>query len=264
MTKSRFNPWTWLWVTVATLYFFVPLWGTFDFSLRMKRGAITFLAYQKVFADPKFLQSFHYSATMGVITVIVSIMLFVPTTYWIHLKLPRLRPVVELLTLLPFIIPVIVLVFGLIRTFSRPPFRMTQTEFTTDILITAGYVILSMPFMFRAVDVGMRAIDVRTLTEAAQSLGAGWLRVLLSVILPNLRVAILSGSLITFATVVGELILADFLVRPALGPYMVVVGGGKAYEPAALGILSFGLTWICLGIIQLVSRGDVRLQPIGR
>ena len=138
MTKSRFNPWTWLWVTVATLYFFVPLWGTFDFSMRMKRGAFTFLAYEKVFADPKFLDSFRYSATMGVITVIVSIMLFVPTIYWIHLKVPRLRPMVELLTLLPFIIPVIVLVFGLIRTFSRPPFRMTQTEFTTDILITAG------------------------------------------------------------------------------------------------------------------------------
>lgn len=227
MTKSRFNPWTWLWVMVATLYLFLPLWGTFDFSLRMKRGAITFLAYQKVFADPKFLQSFRYSATMGVITVIVSIMLFVPTTYWIHLKLPRLRPVVELLTLLPFIIPVIVLVFGLIRTFSRPPFRMTQTEFTTDILITAGYVILSMPFMFWAVDVGMRAIDVRTLTEAAQSLGAGWLRVLLSVILPNLRVAILSGSLITFATVVGELILADFWCARRWGRTWWLLGAAR-------------------------------------
>jgi putative spermidine/putrescine transport system permease protein len=33
-----------------------------------------------------------------------------------------------------------------------------------------------------------------------------------------LRVAIISGSLITFATVMGELILASFLARPALGP----------------------------------------------
>lgn len=264
MKIKRFNPWAWFWAIAGILYFFVPLYGTLDFSLRMKKGEISLLAYQKVFADPKFLESFRYSATMGLITVIVSILLFVPTTYWIHLKLPRLRPVVEMLTLLPFIIPVIVLVFGLIRTFSRPPFLLTSTEFTTDILITAGYVILSMPYMFRAVDVGMRAIDVRTLTEAAQSLGANWLQVLFRIIFPNLRIAVLSGALITFATVVGELILADFLVRPALGPYMVLVGGNKAYEPAALGILSFGLTWICLGFIQFFSRGDSSQQLTGR
>jgi putative spermidine/putrescine transport system permease protein len=88
--------------------------------------------------------------------------------------------------------------------------------------------------------------------------------VLFRIIFPNLRLAILSGALITFATVVGELILADFLVRPALGPYMVLVGGNKAYEPAALGILSFGLTWICLGFIQFFSRGDSSQQLTGR
>jgi putative spermidine/putrescine transport system permease protein len=103
---------------------------------------------------------------------------------------------------------------------------------------------------------------VRTLTEAAQSLGANWLQVLLNVILPNLRIAILSGALICFATVIGELILGDFLVRPALGPYLVQVGRDKAYEPAALGIMSYALTWACLGLIQWVSRGDASQQTL--
>ena len=264
MNLKRINFWAIFWAVLGLAYFFVPLYGTLDFSLRIKKGEISLLAYQNVFSDPRFLQSFRYSATMGLITVIVSVLLFVPTTYWIHLKLPRLRPVVEMITLLPFIIPVIVFVFGLIRTFSRAPFSLTRTEFTTDILITAGYVILSMPYMFRAVDVGMRTIDVRTLTEAAQSLGANWFQVLFNIIFPNLRIAILSGSLITFATVVGELILADFLVRPALGPYMVNVNQTKLYEPAALGILGFALTWICLGLIQFFSRGTSSQQLIGR
>ena len=61
-------------------------------------------------------------------------------------------PLVEIVTILPFIIPVIVYVFGLIRTFSRPPLQ-SSTPFRTDILITAGYIILTMPFMFRAIDV---------------------------------------------------------------------------------------------------------------
>ena len=264
MKIPRYNFWALFWAILGMLYFFVPLFGTLDFSLRMQKGVLSFLAYQIVLSDPQFLESFRYSVTMGIITVVISIMIFLPTTYWIYLKLPQARPVVEIITILPFIIPVIVYVFGLIRTFSRPPFQLTLTPFKTDILITAGYVILCMPYMYRAIDVGMRSIDVRTLTEAAQSLGANWLQVLIGVIVPNLRIAILSGALICFATVIGELILGDFLVRPALGPYMVQVGASKAYEPAALSIISFTLTWLCLGILQLVSRGGTSQQLTGR
>jgi putative spermidine/putrescine transport system permease protein len=194
----------------------------------------------------------------------VSILIFLPTVYWMYIRLPKVRPVVEIITILPFIIPVIVYVFGLIRTFSKPPLQLTLTPFKTDILITAGYVVLSMPYMYRAIDAGMRAIDVRTLTEAGQSLGANWVQVMINIIIPNLRVAILSGALICFATVIGELILGDFLVRPALGPYMVQVGQDHAYEPAALSIISFALTWVCLGIFQLVSRGGSSQQLTGR
>ena len=262
MKTKRFNLWALFWAILAMLYFFLPMYGTLDFSLRMKKGIISLLAYQTVLADPQFLESFRYSAVMGVITVTLSVLLFVPTIYWIYLRLPNARPVLEVVTILPFIIPVIVYVFGLIRTFSGPPFELTLTPFKTDILITAGYIVLSMPFMFRAIDAGMRSIDVRSLTEAAQSLGSNWFQTLFNVIFPNLRVAILSGALICFATVIGELILGDFLVRPALGPYMVLVGRDKAYEPAALAIISYSLTWICLGLIQFFSRGGSTQQQI--
>jgi putative spermidine/putrescine transport system permease protein len=264
MRNKRIHVWAFFLAILAMLYFFVPLYGTFEFSLRMKKGVYSLLAYHVVLADPKFLASFRYSATMGLITVIVSVLLFVPTIYWVYLRLPKARPILEILTILPFIIPGIVYVFGLIRTFSRPPLQLTLTPFKTDILITTGYIVLSMPYMFRAIDVGMRSIDVRTLTEAAQSLGANWVQIIVHVIFPNLRIAILSGSLISFALVIGELILGDFLVRPALGPYMVEVGRDKAYEPAALAIISYALTWGCLGVLQLVNRGGNNRQLTGR
>jgi putative spermidine/putrescine transport system permease protein len=264
MKTKHINGWGIFWAILGMLYFFVPLYGTLEFSLRMIRGRLSFKAYEVVLSDPKFLESFRYSATMGVITVLISIAIFLPTIYWIHLKFPQIRPVIEIITILPFIIPVIVYVFGIIRTFSQPPLQMTLHPFTTDILMVAGYFVLSMPYMYRSIDVGMRSIDVRPLTEAAQSLGSNWLQILLNVIIPNLRIAILSGALICFATVIGELILGDFLVRPALGPYMVLVGRDKAYEPAALAILSYALTWICLGMIQFVSRGGTSQQLTGR
>ncbi|MDK2980767.1 MAG: putative spermidine/putrescine transport system permease protein [Chloroflexota bacterium] len=264
MNTTKKNSWAILWAILAMLYFFVPMLGTFIFSLRMKRGVLSLMAYQSVLADRHFLESFRYSATMGVITVTVSVLILLPTVYWVYVRAPWMRPVMDIITILPFVVPVIVLVFGLIRTFSGPPFQLTLTTFGTDVLMTAGYVIITMPYMYRAIDVGMRSVDVRTLTEAAQSLGSNWLQVLTRVILPNLRIAVLSGALICFATVMGELILGDFLVRPALGSYMAGVGRAKAYEPAALAIISYGLTWLCLGLIQRFSHGQQGQQLTGR
>jgi len=97
-------------------------------------------------------------------------------------------------------------------------------------------------------------MDLKVLTEAAQSLGAGWLSILFRVILPNLRTAILSATFLTFATVIGELTLAVLLAWPAFGPYMAHVGRDLAYEPAALAILSFIMTWGAIGLIQRLSR----------
>jgi len=264
MKTKKMNFWGLSWAIIALLYFFVPLYGTLDFSLRMQRGHLSLMAYKVVLSDPQFLDSFRYSATMGLITIVVSACIFLPTIYWMYLKAPQARPLVEIITILPFIIPVIVFTFGLIRTFSGPPFQLTATPFKTDILITVGYVIVSMPYMYRAIDVGMRSIDVRGLTEAAQSLGSSWFQILTKVIFPNLRVAVLNGALICFATVIGELILGDFLVRPALGPYMVQVGRDSAYQPAAMAMLSWGLTWVCLGVIQLFGRGNTSQEIFSR
>ncbi len=126
----------------------------------------------------------------------------------------------------------------------------------TDTLLVAGYVVLALPYMYRAVDTGLQAIDVRSLTEAAQSLGAGWGTILLQIIFPNLRVALISGAFLTLATVMGEFTIASFLVGiNAFGPYMSQVGQNKAYESASLAIISFLLTWASMGLIQLLSRG---------
>ncbi len=258
----KFPLWSWIWFIIGALYFLLPLYGTLDFSLRAKRGVISLLGYQRALTDSEFVRTFVFSNQMALLTIIVSVLLIVPTAYWVHLRLPRLRPVVEFITLLPFVIPAIILVFGLIKMFSSPitvfsiqifP-ALTNTAIGTNILLVSGYVVLSLPYMYRAVDNGLRAMDVLTLTEAAQSLGAGWPTILFRVIFPNLRTALLSGALLTFAIVVGELTLATFLGRPAFGPYLALLGQHRAYEPAALTIVSFALTWTAMGIIQFVTR----------
>lgn len=254
MKRSRLGPW--LAIAIGALYFLVPLIGTFEFSLRLRRGEYSFDAYRIVLADPQFQATFAYSTCLALAAIVVGVLLVVPTAYWIQLRLPRLRPIVEFITLLPLVIPAIVLVFGYLRIYnSSSPLPMTSSERATDVLLTFSYVTLALPYMYRAVDTGLRAIDVRTLTEAAESLGAGWPTILFRVIFPNVRVAVLSGAFLTFAIVIGEFTMASLLDRPAFGPYLQLIGANRAYEPSALAIIAFIVTWACMGLIQVFGRG---------
>ncbi|MBF8289459.1 MAG: transporter permease subunit [Chloroflexi bacterium] len=253
--------WSWAIFIAGFLYFFLPLLATFEFSLRAKPfGA----AYGNAMKDPRFLGSLGYSFAIGLLTIVISLAIIVPTAYWVRLKFPRIRPIVEFITLMPFVIPPVVLVFGLIRIYSQKPIQLTASDLGTNALLVGAYVVLSFPYMYRAVDTGLAAMDVRSLTEAAQSMGAGWLRILLTVIFPNLRVALLSGAFLTLAIVVGEYTIASFLARPAFGPYLSNVGQNKAYEPAALSLISFALTWAAMGLIAFAGRGaQTRVQVAG-
>jgi len=240
MKRSTLGPW--IAMTFGALYFIVPLIATFEFSLRMKRGEYTFEAYRVVLIDPRFQESFLYSTVLAVVTIVVGVLLVVP--------------LIEFITLLPLVIPAIVIVFGYIRIYnSSSILPLTDTAAGTNTLLAFGYVTLALPYMYRAVDNGLRAIDIRTLTEAAESLGARWPTILFKVIFPNIRVAILSGAFLTFAIVIGEFTFASLLNRPAFGPYLQLIGANRAYEPAALAIIAFVVTWACMGLIQVFGRG---------
>ena len=250
----------WLVLLLAILYFFLPLYATLNFSLKAKPA---FSAYTGALSDPQLFATLAYSFVVGVLTIFASLALIVPTAYWVQLKVPQARSAVEFVTLLPFVIPAIVLVFGLIRVYSHPPLPFTNTDLGSTFLLICGYVVLSLPYMFRAVDTGLRAIDIRSLTEAAQSMGAGWFTIIVRIILPNLRVALLSGAFLTLAIVLGEFTIASFLARPAFGPYLNVLSQSQAYEPAAVALISFGLTWLAMIAIAFIGRDTRTRVEIG-
>lgn len=237
------------------MIFVLPLFGMVEFSLSMRRGVLSFDAYASVLSDPSFRATFSYSVLMAFITIVFGVLIVVPTAYWVRLKMPGMRPVIEFITLLPLVIPAIVVVFGYIRLYNTSSWLpLTASDFGTNILLICGYSVLSLPYLYRAVDTGLRSIDVVTLTEAAQSLGASWITIFIRLILPNVLVAVLSGAFVTLAIVMGEFTMAALLNRPAFGPYLQLVGVNKAYEPAALAVIAFAITWACMGLIQLVTR----------
>jgi len=176
----------WIAVILGASYFVIPLIGTIEFSLRMRRGEYSLDAYESVFSDIQFRETFGYSMLMALFTIVFGMLLVVPTAYWVRLRLPQMRPVVEFITLLPLVIPAIVIVFGYLRMYNSSSYLpLTGSTTGTNALLVFSYITLSLPYMYRAVDTAMRAIDVRTLTEAAESLGARWTTIMFSAFSPT-------------------------------------------------------------------------------
>jgi putative spermidine/putrescine transport system permease protein len=247
-----------VWLFVAAAFFLIPLIATLLFSLRsvQTNKCCTGAAYSLIVHDNQFWQTIRVSFLLSLETIGISLLLFVPTVYWVHLKLPRLRPVLGFMALVPFVVPPIILVVGLLNLYKGSPAWFYDKPYG---FLATAYVILAFPYMFFSLDAGFRSIDVHTLTEASQSLGASWPTTLVRVILPNIRVAALAGSFLTLAIVMGEFTIASLSTFKTFPTYIQFVNETQPYEAAALSLLSFGIVWAAMLGLLFVGRG--RLRP---
>ena len=255
MTPRRFiSPSAVLWLLVGAAYFLIPLIATFLFSLKNDQTAkcCTMANYQGVFDDPEFWKTIRLSFVIAIETIVFTLVLLVPTVYWVHLKLPRMRPVIGFLALIPFVVAPIILVVGLLDLYRGSPSWFYAKPYG---FLAAAYVILAFPYMYFSLDTGFRAIDVHTLTEASQSLGASWPTTLLRVIVPNIKAAALGGSFLTLAIVMGEFTIASLAQFKTFPVHIQYVSQNKAYQAAALTLVAFGITWAAMLALLAVGRG---------
>lgn len=250
MKRGGLTPWDIFWLVVAALYFLLPLYGTVEFSLETGRGTYGFNAYNVILQDPAFKDSFLLSFKLALVTVLCSLILLVPTVYWVNLKLPRLRQVMDFIAVLPFVVPPVTLTVGILKVFQNVTWLISGPQ-----ILALAYVILALPFTYRSLDAGMRALDLHTLTDAAQSLGAGWLTILLRVILPNLGSAMLSAAFLTITLVMGEYTMSSLMLFNTFAVYMNQIGNETATPGAALAVISFALTWAAMLGILVLGRG---------
>lgn len=268
-----------LFLILVILYLVIPLMATLAFGLSNSKGGIGFSSYSGIFSDPDFGQTLLLSLELALASTVLTVILITPTVYWVQLRLPKARALMDFLALVPFAVPAIVMAFGLIEVYgtsnslinilslglvpllSNAPFNVVNTPQ----LLVCAYVIVSLPFVYRPIDNALRAINTRVLSEAAYSLGSGWWRTFLTVILPNILPGVISAALLTFSTVMGEFTLASLFGIYTFPIYLDVTGQNDAHKAASLAILSFILTLVCvLGIIFLVQRRPGGLQKSGQ
>jgi putative spermidine/putrescine transport system permease protein len=247
---------------IALLFFLIymlfPILATYIFSVatRWDRSVMpegyTLEWYRTAYSSAYFISSLRNSLVLSLASVLVSLLIVVPTVYWVHIRLPHGKPLLEVLMILPFGIPGVVLALALVQVFTFPP--LSRSPY----LLVGATVIFSMPFMYRSVSNSIQAINVRDLTEAAQSLGADMVSILRRVIIPNIFPGIMSGSLLVFATVFAEFTLAKLITGAGFKTFpllLVEYTRKNGSVAAALSVISFTIAWVVSLLILLMSRG---------
>ena len=211
--RRRLNMFRYAVFTVFGLFFLLPLLAMLRFSLEgAKLGTWSITAWKQIASYtnsgiPPLLSAVEITLELAVITSVVMLVLVVPTMIWVHLRVRWMARTIEFLCLLPLTIPAIVLVVGL-----GPIYNKIQHYNLSSLMLFWIYVILALPYAYRALAAGLNAIDVVTLSEAARSLGASWFTVIVRVIAPNMRQGILNAVLLSWATVFGEFTIAYLLL----------------------------------------------------
>ena len=211
--RKRLNLFRYVVFTIFGLFFLLPLLAMLRFSLEgAKLGTWSLTAWRQIASYqgsgiPPLLSAIEITLELAVITCVVTLVLLVPTMIWARLRVQWLARTIEFLCLLPLTIPAIVLVVGL-----GPIYNKIQHYSLSALMLFWIYVILALPYAYRALAAGLAAVDVTTLSEAARSLGASWFTVIVRVIVPNMRQGILNALLLTAALVLGEFTIAYLLL----------------------------------------------------
>ena len=256
----RVRVWRGAVLVVAALYFLAPLLASFVFTVNDPVRGFTLDAYVAIFSVDGFIPSLLLSLGLALATIVLVLLLTLPAMLAVRLGAPRLRPVLEVVCTLPLVVPPITFVAGISTVLRWGPDYLAATPFYQTmiaiqdpgfpVVLVLAYVVLALPFAYRALDAGLGAMDVRTLVEAARNCGASWPHLMFRVIVPNLRAGLAGASFLTLALVLGEYTVARLLGFQPFSVWIVKISGANAAESVAVSIFSLLLTWLLLLVLS--------------
>jgi putative spermidine/putrescine transport system permease protein len=254
--RGRPRIWRIVIFVIAGLFFLVPLAAAFKYSLQQDSGGYGFANYGQIVHNKDVRAPLVTSLKIAGISAAIVILLMLPTVVWVRLKKPRATAVMELVTLLPIVIPPVVLAAGLEQFQLNAPSWVIAHVFNDPLTgLTPFYVVLAMPFTYRAIDTGVRAIDLHTLVDASRNLGASWPSTLLRVVLPNVQTAVLGALFLTVALCLGEVVVATLLLYQTFPVEMIVLNHqAQAGVSVALSMITLVFTFLLLFLLSFLAQ----------
>ena len=234
--------WRWAILLLVGIYLLLPMVAMLDFSTRGAPGERSLESWQAIATSPGLIEAIVTSLQLAALSVLGVLVLLVPTMVWVHLQLPSLRRTLEVICLLPLTIPAIVLVVGIAPIYAQ----VTRFFGGSPLTLTFVYMVLVLPFAHRAIDASLRSVDIVTLSEASRTLGASWPRTLVGVIVPNIRVGIMSAAVISIALVLGEFTIASLLNFDTMQVVINLIGKRNAGVSVAVSLAALIFAFLLL------------------
>lgn len=239
---------------LAAIFFIGPLAAAFKYSIQQDKGGYGFANYG-VIKNHEIRSTLETSLEIAAISAAIVILLMLPTVVWVRLKKPKATTVMEFTTLLPIVIPPVVMAAGIQQYEVNAPSWMLKYIDHAQSGLIPFYVILAMPFTYRAIDTGVRAIDLHTLVDASRNLGASWPSTLLRVVLPNIQTAVLGALFLTMALCLGEVVIATLLLYNTFPVEMVVLyHQAQVGASVALSMITLGFTFLLLFSLSFLAQ----------
>ncbi|KKO55552.1 ABC transporter permease [Paenibacillus sp. DMB20] len=196
------------------LYLILPLAATFMYSIAdewhrtILPESYTFGWYKELFSDSRFLEAVGRTLLVSFIALALSIVTMAMAVFAIFMYMPKLERFLQVLTMIPFAVPGVVAAVGLIKVYSSGPIVLSGTIW----ILVGAYYVLVLPYMYQGIRNSLRTIDARKLMEAAEVLGASKIKAFKLIVIPNIMTGILVSALLSFSILIGEFVLANFLV----------------------------------------------------
>ncbi len=258
----------WIVLAGAAVYFVGPMIAAIAFTVRKPGGGVTLKAYQEIFEQPdsshvSFVHALTFSLLLSIATIVVTMALMVPTQILLHLRLQKMRPLVETICLLPLVFPPVVLVVGVsdIYRAAQPAgesgggaaFQVLKwmRDSSHPLLLVVLYVVMALPFVYRALNAGLASIEVSTLVEASRNLGASWWTTIVVIIIPSLRSSMVNAGFLCFALTMGEFTVASILLYDEPFPvWLAQLPTTSGQVQAAVSVFSLLLVEVTLLVVS--------------
>lgn len=254
----------WLLFGAVAVYLLLPMVAVLLYSLatvwqaRILPDGYTLDHFATVFTEPRIVAAIARSLILAFVVTLVDIAIVLPAAYWSRVRNKRIRPLIEVGAAIPFVLPFLVIAFGIDRLVG-----MLAPSFQNTIwILILGQAAVAFPFLYWSVDGAMSAAGIERLSEAAETCGARPRQIVLRIVIPAIRVGIVTGSILVFATSFGEFSLAQVLVGagfetlPLWQADALLQTTGRFNDLAATTILSFGLLVVLAAILVAWGRGQ--------
>lgn len=215
--------------------------------------------YGQLLGDMRFLIALKRSFVLSIVALGVTLFILIPSIVISAYYFPKILKLIELLSLLPFMVPAVVLAVGLLKVYSG----LNITIFGIPIIILGAYFSVAFPFIYRGVKNGLDSLHLQSLVETVNILGGTNLDAFRFVILPNLKKGITSSGILSLAILLGEFMYANLLIGgryETLQIYLNSMKGKSGHFTSAMVslffIFIFVVTYIAINMEKVVKKRE--------